>query len=74
MGMTMSYMNRIERLEAALTAEQPARPIFIWSDEPTEVAVARYRAANNWPDDGRHPVVVRRIKWLASSPTGTGSE
>lgn len=72
--MTMSYMNRIERLEAALTAEQPARPIFIWNEEPTEVAVARYRAANNWPDDGRHPVVVRRIKWLASTPTGTGRE
>lgn len=70
----MSYANRLDKLEATIEPERKAKCCTIFGDCDADEAIARFRAANDWPDDGRHPIAVLRITWPASAPSDTGYE
>lgn len=65
----MTYANRIERLEAALMPERELRVcvLFNMAVEDEDAAIARWRVNHAWPDDGRHPLSVLRVRWLSTS-------
>lgn len=66
----MTHKARLEKLEAALLPERAARACLLFNvpDDDVDAAVARWRAANDWPDDGRHPIAVLRIEWVTPNP------
>lgn len=67
----MTHKARLEKLEAALLPERAARACLVFGENNATEAVAQFRSANDWPDDGRHPVTVVRIEW-ASGPRNSG--
>lgn len=54
------YSARLEALAATLTPPQAAAYCFVLTGDDEAAAVARFRAAREWPDDGTHPVTVIR--------------
>jgi hypothetical protein len=70
----MSYANRLDKLEATIEPEREPKCCIIWGDGDADDAIARFRAANDWPDDGRHPIAVLRVSWPASALGDTGNE
>ena len=62
----MTHKARLEKLEAALSPERMARVCLVFGEDNATEAVAQFRAANDWPDDGRHPVTVIQIVWEAA--------
>ena len=60
-----NYERRLERLENAIAPQAP-RFVLMWEGQDKEAAIAAFRAENNWPDDGLHPVRVIQIVWQAA--------
>ena len=69
----MTHKTRLEKLEAALLPERTARACLLFDvpEDDVDSAVARWRAANDWPDDGRHPIAVLRIEWVESAQSSS---
>jgi len=67
----MSYDARLSKLEAALVPERAPRVCVIWDvwEPDAAAAVARWREANDWPDDGRHPIALLHIRWNVVAPS-----
>ena len=61
-----NYERRLERLENAIAPRGP-RFIVVWGDQDKEQAIAAFRVANNWPDDGLHPVQVFVFRWVKAN-------
>jgi hypothetical protein len=68
----MSLTTRLAKLEAAAPGNKPLQ-CWLWvdanaSEENMEAQkakrIAELRAANDWPDDGQHPVEVTMFSWL----------
>lgn len=63
----MRFLSRIERLEQQRGWRVP-RILTIYSDDGDDVdvdaEVASFRAANDWPDDGLHPLRVVRVVYV----------
>ena len=55
------YKARLEALAATLDPPREPAYILVRTDDDEAEAVAQYRAAHDWPDDGAHPVIVTRI-------------
>ncbi len=72
--MPNSYERRIEALEAALLPERQARCCMLWNEADPVAAIARWRIAHDWPDDGRHPIVVPNLSWKATPPVPDAME
>jgi hypothetical protein len=62
----MNYVARLEKLEAELSPARIARCCVLVNEADTEAGIARWRTANDWPDDGRHPITVLHVKYVKS--------
>lgn len=67
----MNYATRLAKLEAA-PGNEPLK-CWLWVDANASAQdieaqraerIAKLRAANDWPDDGKHPVKVTTFSWL----------
>jgi hypothetical protein len=58
-----NYATRVTKLESTLMATQDERVCVVFGDADADTVVAQFRAANNWPDDGAHPVQVIHVRW-----------
>lgn len=61
----MSLKSRLDKLESTNTSEP--KVCVVWEGKDADAAVARFRKAQNWPDDGRHSVQVIRVNWQKAS-------
>lgn len=55
------YSARLEALTSALNPPREAALCLVPTGDDEAAVVARFRAANDWPDDGAHPVTIFRI-------------
>jgi len=74
----MNYINRIKKLEAALLPEHELRVcvLFNVAEEDEDAAIASWRDNHAWPNDGRHPIQLLRIRWanpVEDAPLESGS-
>ena len=55
------YSARLDALAATLNPPHNPAYILVRTDDDEAEAIARFRAVNDWPDDGAHPVTILRI-------------
>ena len=57
----MSIGTRLARLEADACTNQERICMVVGDDGDVTTEIVKFRAENNWPDDGRHPLRVIRV-------------
>jgi len=60
------YDTRLTALEQSTSPQLAPQVCIAFGDDHVDAAIARLRAASNWPDDGAHQVKVIRVKWAAN--------
>ena len=61
-----SYDTRLAALEETIAPKPRPLCCFVFGTANADEAVAKFRAARNWPDDDAHPVTVLRLRWVTS--------
>lgn len=59
----MRVEHRLSKLEQVIETIHAPRVCIVFGDAAVDAAVAQFRTANDWPDDGAHQVQVVRVRW-----------